>query len=72
VAVEALADFAQPQDAERLLSWMNHRKGKIRAAALRGLSRAKHPKLIELSNVALGDKTTTVVREAIAILHHEP
>jgi hypothetical protein len=51
---------------------MNHRKGKIRAAALRGLSRAKHPKLIELSNAALGDKTTTVVREAIAILHQEP
>ena len=72
IAMEALAEVAQPQDRERLLPWLSHRKGKMRAAALRGLDRAKHPQVIELSTAALGDTTTTVVREAIAILHRQP
>lgn len=72
MALEALADVALPQDADLLLPWLNHRKGKIRAAALRGLDRAKYPQIIELSTAALRDSTTMVVREALAILYREP
>jgi len=69
IAVQALADVAQPADAQQLLPWLGHHTGKIRAAALRGLESAKFAQVVELATLALADANATVLREAIGILH---
>ena len=72
IALESLADFALPEDADSLVPWLTHRKATIRAAALRALSRTGVPELPEILKAALRDKTTTVVREALAVYKRNP
>src|SRR5690348_16453625 len=63
-AVMALSEFAEAEDVSRLRSQLANPKARIRAAALRGLTRAKAPQLTEHLRLALSDRTTVVLRQA--------
>jgi hypothetical protein len=72
IAIDALAEYAQPQDIERLLSWHADRRAKTRASVLRGVHRANDPNLSQRLSAALRDRSSLVVSEAVAIARSEP
>jgi hypothetical protein len=69
LALLSLADTAEGQDIDRLRSFLGHPKAAIRAAVLRGLSRAEDPEILQHLNRALRDASTVVIRQALATLH---
>jgi HEAT repeat protein len=70
VAVMALSEVAEPSDVSRLQSQLGHPRARVRAAALRGLWRAKAPELAEHLRLALRDSTSLVIRQAAKIYAH--
>lgn len=67
VALSALADFAEPEDVERLAPWLKHSNACFRARALRAIWRAKTPNLKEIVHSSLLDPSTMVAKEALKI-----
>ncbi|NUO74732.1 MAG: HEAT repeat domain-containing protein [Lysobacter sp.] len=72
VALQGLADHAQPEDAQRVLPWMQHRAGAMRATALRALIRSGTPEALEHLPAALVDPSLQVQRQALVLYRHLP
>jgi hypothetical protein len=71
VAVTALSYIAESGDVERLEPFLDDPAARIRAAALRGLVRAKAVRSDEYFVRALGDQSALVVRHAMSLLSRE-
>ncbi|SFL19966.1 HEAT repeat domain-containing protein [Lysobacter sp. cf310] len=71
-ALQALADHGQPEDAARLLPWLQHRAGAVRAVALRALVRTGTPEALDRLPAALRDHSAKVRRQALALYQRLP
>jgi hypothetical protein len=71
VAVTAMSYVAELEDVERLAPFLNDSVARIRAAALRGLVRAKANRCDEYFMSGLRDQSGLVVRCALTLLSRE-
>jgi hypothetical protein len=71
IAANALAYAAEEEDIERLTPFLRHPTARIRSYALRGLARAKAPRIEEFLSHALRDASGLVVRVVLRIVSKE-
>lgn len=71
-ALLAIADHGQPEDTARLLPWLQHRAGAVRAVALRALARTGTSEALDRLPAALSDPSVKVRRQALALYQRLP
>lgn len=71
-ALLAMADHSQPEDTARLLPWLQHHAGAVRAVALRALARSGTTEALSRLPAALSDPSAKVRRQALALYQRLP
>lgn len=72
ILIQALADCADADDAQRLRPWLDHVNGTVRAAALRGYARTGASDFDARLRAALRDGSTRVLRQAFELCRTHP